>query len=213
MTTTQTLPYVPFSDPYNLKGQERKEALNNLSRFTVEYQKMENPSQQDKRHFFDACLYLEKEALRYEQKIRLSIMTYRRMSQNLINTELELFKTTVKLKFLETYQKEISEKQFTAQMSKDLDKITKMEEKACYSVSGIDIRLKDCEVCGQCRKQAAAKAQAKQQELRVEDEDEDEKTIDEILDGEYGAYGGGLEEKTLEDIIKEEEGEDERLAE
>ena len=212
MTTTQTLPYVPFSDPYNLKGQERKEALNNLSRFTVEYQKMENPSQQDKRHFFDACLYLEKEALRYEQKIRLSIMAYRRMSQNLINTELELFKTTVKLKFLETYQKEISEKQFTAQMSKDLDKITKMEEKACYSVSGIDIRLKDCEVCGQCRKQAA-KTQAKQQELRVEDENEDEKTIDEILNDEYGEYGSGLEEKTLEDIIKEEEGEDERLAE
>ena len=140
------------------------------------------------------------------------------MSQNLINTELELFKTTVKLKFMETYQKEISEKQFTAQMSKDLDKITKMEEKACYSVSGIDIRLKDCKVCGQCQKKATVKTQTKQQEWRVEDEDE--KTIDEILDGkehdeyyEYDEYGCVLDEKTLRDIIKKEECEDESLTE
>uniref|UniRef100_A0A6M3LYW6 Uncharacterized protein n=1 Tax=viral metagenome TaxID=1070528 RepID=A0A6M3LYW6_9ZZZZ len=139
--------YVPFQDVYHLKGEEKVLELNKMIAFIENFKNTENPTQTDKRHYFDACIHLERDIIRQTTRLHLSLAMYAKLRNTLVATELETFKTKVKLAFMEKHQKEIESGEFTAQMSKDLDKLTRMEKVACYKIEGIDITIKDCEIC------------------------------------------------------------------
>ena len=162
------LKYVPFVDVYHLKGEEKKNALDKMVYFTIHYQTLENPTQIDKRYYFDACRFLEADAIRQQTRMHISATMYNKMRSALVAAELDKFKTQVKLQFMEKYQKEMESKQFTPQMSKDLDKITKMERVACYMIQGIDVEMKNCETC---------KNKICQKKPKTEEEWEEEKEI------------------------------------
>ncbi len=136
--------YKPFPDPYTLKGQEKKDALDSMVEFTIKYQGLDNPTQANKRQFFSACQYLERDAIRQETRIHLSVIMYHKMQKNLVDAELEAYQINVKLRFMEKYQKVGA---LTPELSKELDKITKMEKVACYQINGVDITMRDCDVC------------------------------------------------------------------
>ncbi|MDD5549559.1 MAG: hypothetical protein PHI79_08215 [Sulfurovaceae bacterium] len=139
--------YIPFRDVYHLKGEDKKQELEKMTEFVNYYQGLENPTDQDKRHFLDACTYLEADSLRQQKRMLLSSMMYNKMRQALVTAELEKFKINVKLRFMEKYDTQIKGGTFTPDMSKELDKITRMEKAACYKINGIDIDMKNCDTC------------------------------------------------------------------
>lgn len=141
------LKYEPFKDVYHLKGEEKKAELEKMVVFIENFTAIENPTRMDKRRYFDACLYLERDMIRQATRIQLSLAMYSKLRNALVATELETFKTKIKLGFMEKYQAEMAAGQFSAQMSKDLDKLTRMEKVACYKIDGIDIAVKNCEIC------------------------------------------------------------------
>jgi hypothetical protein len=139
--------YTPFRDPNNLKGEDKKEEVEKMREFVQYYQILDNPTQFDKRHFFDAVTFLEAEELKQVKRAQIASIMWNKMRTTLINRELELFKTYAKLKFMEKWDKNIKDGNFTQEMSKDLDKLTRTEKSACYLVNGIDIKMKDCDEC------------------------------------------------------------------
>jgi hypothetical protein len=72
---------------------------------------------------------------------------YNKMRTRLIDAELDNFKTIIKLRFMEKYAADIENKNFTTEMSKALDRLSRMEKAACYKITGIDIAIKDCDTC------------------------------------------------------------------
>lgn len=143
----QPVQYVPFRDVYHLKGEEKRAELEKMVKFIESFHENKNPNGFDKRHYFDACLYLERDLLRQTTRLHLSFVMYGKLRTTLVEGELESYKTKVKLQFMEKYQKEMASGQFTAQMSKDLDKLTRIEKVSCYKVNGLDISMRDCDAC------------------------------------------------------------------
>jgi len=139
--------YKAFKDPYTLAGDEKKECLEEMGNFIILYKKLENPTEEEKRLFFDACTKLQADAQRKIRAVSSARDYYEKLKNTLVAQELERFKVIVKLKFMEKYAKEMEAQTITSDMSKDLDKLTKMEKAACYIINGVDISLRDCATC------------------------------------------------------------------
>jgi hypothetical protein len=139
--------YIPFGDVIHLKGEEKRIALDKMRDFMETFKNIESPTKIEKRQYYRACCLLESDALRQLQRLKVAVGMFDKMKKEIILRELEIFKTKIKLAFMEKYQAEISSGTFTQEMSKELDKITRMEKVGCYQVNGIDISMKDCNIC------------------------------------------------------------------
>ena len=139
--------YPSFSDLINLKGEEKKDALDKMRDFVENFKGIESPTKTEKRLYFRAITLLEADAIRQAQRLKITIDMFGKMKKEIVMAELETFKIKTKLEFMERYQEQISKGEFTGEMSKELDKITRMETVGCYHVEGIDISMKNCDMC------------------------------------------------------------------
>ncbi len=136
-----------FIDPYGLSGEEKVNELNKMFEWIEEFDKIENPSFEEKEAYYIACMHLEAEAIRRVKQFELAEKMYSRRKIKIVSQELEDYKTRTKLAFMEKFGKEISSNQFTSEMMKEMDKLERMEKASCYIIHGISITPKECDTC------------------------------------------------------------------